>query len=126
MKDVKKYRLVPLSYSPTKNEAEQETIEKKLRDILEDRELSSSEKLARYEDALKRRDLGSMQEVKETTRPIPSLPTIPKIEEPAVRRGEKVIRKANLPKKKKSRTVVRKPLKRLVGRGSDSLVVDSW
>ena len=79
MKDVKKYRLVPLSYSPTKNEAEQETIEKKLRDILEDRELSSSEKLARYEDALKRRDLGSMQEVKETTRPIPSLPTIPKI-----------------------------------------------
>ena len=106
MKDVKKYRHVPLSYSPTNNEAEQETIEKKLRDILENRELSSSEKLARYEDALKRKDLGSMQEVKETTRPIPSLPTIPKMDEPAVRRGEKVIRKANLPKKKKSRTVV--------------------
>lgn len=125
MKDVKKYRLVPMNYSPTKNEAEQETVEKKLRDILEDRELSSSEKLARYEDALKRKDLGSLQDVKDTPKPIPPLPILPIAKEPAGRKGEKVVRKANLPKKK-SKVMIRKPLKRLTGSGTDSLVVNSW
>ena len=122
MKDVKKYRLVPLNYSPTKNEAEKETVEKKLRDILDDPDLSSSEKLVRYEDALKRRDLGSLQEVKETKTTFPSLPILP---EPPVPKDANTSRKAITPKRK-SKTVARKPLKRLIGRGADSLVINSW
>ena len=138
MKEIKKFRLVPLSYAPTRLEALQDDLEKKMQDILRDETLTTSERLARYEDALKRKgntladeeERGEKMTAKQIpiiipppvhfeTAESPSTANVPESKNTKNKTQRKV-------KQRISRNVTRKSMKRLVGRGNDSLEVVPW
>ena len=130
MKESKAYRLVPLSYAPTKLEALQDDLERKMMSILEDKTLTSSEKLSRYEDALQRRDNAIAGEEDRAESKVISKPSPVVIQLPSSSEAPGTVKKKVIMKRSKQpravRNVARKPIKKQVGRGSDSLVIDSW
>ena len=135
MKEVKKYRLVPLTYAPTKLEALQEDLEQRMKGILEDESLSTSERLARYEDALKRKNntLADEEEKGEKRKDIPIILTVPAIPTkidsvPDLAGGDvtSVRQKSRMKQARIPRVTSSKIVKKHFGRGIDSIEVELW
>ena len=107
-----------------------------MQDILGDETLTTSERLARYEDALKRKGntLADEEErgEKAISRQIPIIiPSPSAIVETVPSTNVQSLKKISNPTIKKvkqrlPRKVVRKSIKQLIGRGKDSLEVVSW